>query len=369
MRAPSIDTGTALRLTRIAALVAGCLLFLHACDRTRKVIPLDVWIELGAAAALGVGAMVAAWFEISRTDRGRPDEDEPPEEFVFDSGDRSVRARIAGSGNLVFHGRVEEGPHAGHEWSWTFRPATFDAVRAALGGDGDLIALLDEVVPTLTPEAAADPGGWLRAHGITATYREKGEHPSRITDKLPIFRPTSRRAAERPKPSPPAPAERRPRATDPRVIARRQAAARENEARWSRRAQPDSDPYPSMPLPEHPTLRPPAPGDANYRRPGPDRFVPDRREPSRRHVDEPAPPHEQPRGRWAFDEAPRGGADHRTHTDREPSSPGADQDRRRGAAGPSSAPERWPRTSTPATPYADHPEEEEPSRRRPHRYL
>ncbi|MBF6214351.1 hypothetical protein IU433_28165 [Nocardia puris] len=367
MRAPSIDTGTALRLTRIAALVAGCLLFLHACDRTRKVIPLDVWIELGAAAALGVGAMVTAWFEISRTDRGRPDE--PPEEFVFDSGDRSVRARIAGSGNLVFHGRVEEGPHAGHEWSWTFRPATFDAVRKALGGDGDLIALLDEVVPTLTPEAAADPGGWLRAHGIAATYREKGEHPSRITDKLPIFRPTSRRATERPELSPQAPAERRPRAADPRVIARRQAAARENEARWSRRAQPDGDPHPSMPLPEHPTLRPPAPGDANYRRPGPDRFVPDRREPSRRHVDEPAPPHEQPRGRWAFDEAPRGGADHRTYTDREPSSLGADQDRRRGAAAPSSTPERWPRTSTPATPYADHPEDEEPPRRRPHRYL
>ncbi|MEV0028079.1 hypothetical protein [Nocardia sp. NPDC050793] len=208
MRAPSVDTGTALRLARIAALVVGCLLFLHACERTRRVIPADVWIELAFAAALGVGAMVVAWFEIARAEEldeeedlePAADEDRPVEaldECRIESEERTVRIRIAKSGNLVLHGQ-DHGPHPGHEWSWTFRPETFPAIRAALGGDreSDLIELLEDVVLDAGPEIRDDPGAWLRAHGIAAAYREKGDHPSRVTTKLPIFRVGMRRLPE-----------------------------------------------------------------------------------------------------------------------------------------------------------------------------
>ncbi|MEU2251811.1 hypothetical protein ABZ540_01385 [Nocardia xishanensis] len=208
MRAPSVDTGTALRLARIAALVVGCLLFLHACERTRRVIPADVWLELAIAAALGVGAMVVAWFEIARAeeleeedlelaaDEARPAE--APNECRIESEGRTVRARIAKSGNLVLHGQDHDGFHPGHEWSWTFRPDTFPAIRSALGGDRetDLIELLDDVVLGAGPEIRDDPGAWLRAHGIAAAYREKGDHPSRVTTKLPIFRVGMRRVPE-----------------------------------------------------------------------------------------------------------------------------------------------------------------------------
>ncbi|SNY88546.1 hypothetical protein SAMN04244553_5525 [Nocardia amikacinitolerans] len=208
MRAPTVDTGTALRLARIAALVVGCLLFLHACERTRRVVPTDVWIELALAAALGVAAMVVAWFEIARAEE--LDEAEAPEpagdagpadaprECRIESDGRTVRARIAKSGNLVLHGHDHDGPHPGHEWSWTFRPAVFPAIRAALGGDSesDLIELLEDVVLDSRPEIRDDPGAWLRAHGIAAAYREKGDHPSRVTAKLPIFRVGMRRVPE-----------------------------------------------------------------------------------------------------------------------------------------------------------------------------
>uniref|UniRef100_UPI000AF335AF hypothetical protein n=1 Tax=Nocardia lijiangensis TaxID=299618 RepID=UPI000AF335AF len=209
MRVPSVDTGTALRLARIAALVVGCLLFLHACERTRRVVPTDVWIELTIAAALGVAAMVAAWFEIAHAEELADDEDrEPaddasrpaaaPNECLVESEGRTVRVRIAKSGNLVLHGHDHDGPNPGHEWSWTFRPDTFPALRAALGGDSesDLIELLEDVVLDAGPEIRDDPGAWLRAHGIAAAYREKGDHPSRTTTKLPIFRVGMRRTPE-----------------------------------------------------------------------------------------------------------------------------------------------------------------------------
>ncbi|WP_431956573.1 hypothetical protein [Nocardia lijiangensis] len=209
MRVPSVDTGTALRLARIAALVVGCLLFLHACERTRRVVPTDVWIELTIAAALGVAAMVVAWFEIARAEELADAEDpEPavgaarpavaPNECLIESEGRTVRVRIAKSGNLVLHGHDFDGPNPGHEWSWTFRPDTFPALRAALGGDSesDLIELLEDVALDAGPEIRDDPGAWLRAHGIAAAYREKGDHPSRTTTKLPILRVGMRRAPE-----------------------------------------------------------------------------------------------------------------------------------------------------------------------------
>ncbi|WP_040797456.1 hypothetical protein [Nocardia higoensis] len=200
MRAPSI--GTALRLSRIAALVAACLLFLHACDRTRRLLPTDVWLELAAAALLAAGAMVAAWFEIVRAERIEEAEEleanDPPapraDDLLYDTSTHAIRARIARSGNLVIHGREHGGPYPGHEWSWTFRAETLPAVRNALGGDGDVLELLAEVVPRLDADSRADPGAWLRAHGIAGAYREKGDHPSRTTHKLPILRPGLRRA-------------------------------------------------------------------------------------------------------------------------------------------------------------------------------
>jgi len=202
MRAPSI--GTALRLGRIAALVAACLLFLHACDRTRRLLPIDVWLELAAAALLAAAAMIAAWFEIVRTERIEEAEEleanDPPapraDDFLYDTSTHAIRARIARSGNLVIHGREHGGPYPGHEWSWTFRTDTFPAIRNALGDDGDVLDLLEEVVPRLDADSRADPGAWLRAHGIAGTYREKGDHPSRTTHKLPILRPGLRRATE-----------------------------------------------------------------------------------------------------------------------------------------------------------------------------
>lgn len=202
MRAPSI--GTALRLGRITALVFACLLFLHACDRTRRLLPIDVWLELAAAALLAAGAMIAAWFEIVRAERIEELEaDDPPapraDDLLYDTSTHAIRARIARSGNLVIHGREHGGPRPGHEWSWTFRTDTFPAVRNALGDDGDsgdVLELLAEVVPRLDADGRADPGAWLRAHGIAGTYREKGDHPSRTTHKLPILRPAPRRATD-----------------------------------------------------------------------------------------------------------------------------------------------------------------------------
>ncbi|WP_435593705.1 hypothetical protein [Nocardia sp. bgisy118] len=243
MRAPSVDTGTALRLARIGALVVGCLLFLHACERTRRVIPADVWIELAIAAALGVAAMVVAWFEIVRAEELEDEEDlepaadearraEPPNECRIESGGRTVRARIAKSGNLVLHGHDHDGRHPGHEWSWTFRPETFSAIRAALGGDSesDLIELLEDVVLEAGPEIRDDPGAWLRAHGIAAAYREKGDHPSRVTTKLPIFRVGMRRVPEADR-SAALPRARVTRATDEAAPERaRPATARETVA-------------------------------------------------------------------------------------------------------------------------------------------
>ncbi|WP_067854199.1 hypothetical protein [Nocardia shimofusensis] len=209
MRAPSI--GTALRLGRITALVVACLLFLHACDRTRRLLPTDVWLELVAAALLATGAMIAAWFEIVRAERIEEAEEleanHPPapraDDLLYDTSTHAIRARIARSGNLVIHGREYGGPRPGHEWSWTFRTDTFPAVRTALGGGGDddsdgsdVLELLEEVVPRLDADSRADPGAWLRAHGIAGTYREKGDHPSRTTHKLPILRPGPRRATD-----------------------------------------------------------------------------------------------------------------------------------------------------------------------------
>ncbi|MBF6336066.1 hypothetical protein IU450_09235 [Nocardia abscessus] len=138
--------------------------------------------------------------------RVEPDEDTDPDEvdddeveqithtetgeLVIESSSRTVRAKIARSGDLVVHGRAHGGPHPRSEWKWTFRPETFPAIRAALGGGpGDLLDLLEDTIPWLDAGARHDPGAWLRAHDIPATYQEKGVSATQVTRELPVLQP------------------------------------------------------------------------------------------------------------------------------------------------------------------------------------
>ncbi|WP_280251817.1 hypothetical protein [Nocardia abscessus] len=137
-------------------------------------------------------------------------------ELVIESSSRTVRAKIARSGDLVVHGRAHGGPHPRSEWKWTFQPETFPAIRNALGdGPGDLLDLLEDTIPWLDAGARHDPGAWLRAHDIPATYREKGVSATQVTRELPMLQP-----------GPPLPAHRETRSTqrgaaDPWPLSRR----------------------------------------------------------------------------------------------------------------------------------------------------
>ncbi|MEU7628988.1 hypothetical protein AB0C34_03240 [Nocardia sp. NPDC049220] len=316
MSAPSPGTCTTFRLVRITALVLGCLVFLHACERSTSALLGDVWVEAAIGGGLGVAGLIVGWFEVAlnarladgdaagrgagwddtaepeeapirgnsprrsgpprwddideqdhtvrtgratrprdadeesppvgisarteliawisrtlrigktgrnadepewsaraawnalatRLRRGEPDEDadllehdgidiERTEtgELIIESGGSTIRAKIIRSGDLVFHGRAGSDVHPQWEWKWTFRPDTFPAIRAALGAaPGDLLDLLDlleHTVPQLDPVARHDPGAWLRAHDIVATYREKGVSAAQATRELPALRP------------------------------------------------------------------------------------------------------------------------------------------------------------------------------------
>ncbi|MBF6226833.1 hypothetical protein IU470_17190 [Nocardia abscessus] len=129
-------------------------------------------------------------------------------ELVIESSSRTVRAKIARSGDLVVHGRAHGGPHPRSEWKWTFQPETFPAIRNALGdGPGDLLDLLEDTIPWLDAGARHDPGAWLRAHDIPATYREKGVSATQVTRELPVLQPgrppqPPRAGRSRRKPSP-----------------------------------------------------------------------------------------------------------------------------------------------------------------------
>ncbi|MFF7941250.1 hypothetical protein ACFZC5_16165 [Nocardia gamkensis] len=119
--------------------------------------------------------------QITRTETG---------ELVIESSRRTVRARIGRSGDLVVHGRWHGGAHPPSEWKWTFHPDTFHAIRGALGdGPGDLLDLLEDTIPWLDAGARQDPGAWLRAHDIPATYREKGVNAAQTTRELPVLQP------------------------------------------------------------------------------------------------------------------------------------------------------------------------------------
>ncbi|MFG3614824.1 hypothetical protein [Nocardia sp. NPDC047654] len=119
--------------------------------------------------------------QITRTETG---------ELVIESSRRTVRARIGRSGDLVVHGRWHGSAHPPSEWKWTFHPDAFHAIRSALGdGPGDLLDLLEDTIPWLDAGARQDPGAWLRAHDIPATYREKGVNAARTTRELPVLQP------------------------------------------------------------------------------------------------------------------------------------------------------------------------------------
>ncbi|MFD6156786.1 hypothetical protein ACFWF7_19625 [Nocardia sp. NPDC060256] len=255
MPAPA-GTSTAFRLARIAALVLGSLLFLYACENSKSALLADKWVEVAIAGALLAAGLGAAWFEIKLTDYREDDEDEleaeraenrrdsvgtrrghakgraevrgathgrtsksrwipgilraddsepladraGTREFLVESEGWSMRAKIARSGDLVFHGHDLGGTYPPYEWMWVFHPETFPDIRTALGDDeGEILELLEEVVPQLDRHGRHDPGAWLRTHDIPATYREKGVSATQETRELPIQqpglpRPTPRRA-------------------------------------------------------------------------------------------------------------------------------------------------------------------------------
>ncbi|MFF3225487.1 hypothetical protein ACFYV7_22025 [Nocardia suismassiliense] len=250
MPAPA-GTSTAFRLARIALLLLGSLLFLYACENSKSALLADKWVEVAIAGTLLAAGLGAAWFEVKLTDYLDEDEDEPQavraesrrgraemreprtkaravakghagvkgralakgraiakghalakgravagkehaenREFLVESEGWSMRAKIARSGDLIFHGHDLGGTYPAYEWMWIFHPDTFPEIRAALGDDeGEILELLEEVVPQLDRHGRHDPGAWLRAHGIPATYREKGVSATQETRELPVLQP------------------------------------------------------------------------------------------------------------------------------------------------------------------------------------
>ncbi|QBS40441.1 hypothetical protein [Nocardia sp. CS682] len=250
MPAPA-GTSTAFRLARIALLLLGSLLFLYACENSKSALLADKWVEVAIAGTLLAAGLGAAWFEVKLTDYLDEDADEiqsvraesrsgraemrggrakdravakdpavatsrarakgrtgahglagarsragagkdraENREFLVESEGWSMRAKIARSGDLIFHGHDLGGTYPAYEWMWIFHPDTFPEIRAALGDDeGEILELLEEVVPQLDRHGRHDPGAWLRAHDIPATYREKGVSATQETRELPILQP------------------------------------------------------------------------------------------------------------------------------------------------------------------------------------
>ncbi|MFI9407433.1 hypothetical protein [Nocardia sp. NPDC052316] len=244
MPAPA-GTSTAFRLARIALLLLGSLLFLYACENSKSALLADKWVEVAIAGTLLAAGLGVAWFEVKLTDYLDEDADEirpvraesrtgraevrggrandravtkdragtkrrtgahgragakgrsvagkdraENREFLVESEGWSMRAKIARSGDLIFHGHDLGGTYSAYEWMWIFHPDTFSEIRAALGDDeGEILELLEEVVPQLDRHGRHDPGAWLRAHDIPATYREKGVSATQETRELPILQP------------------------------------------------------------------------------------------------------------------------------------------------------------------------------------
>lgn len=178
---------TTLRLSRIATLVAGSLVFLYACEVSRKSDLSDVWVQVAVAAVLALTGLTTAWFEVKAADHAATRARTDIRGFLIESDGITVRARITRSGDLVFHGHDTSGTYPAYEWDWAFRATTFPAIRTALGGGrGDLLDLLEHTVPDLDRQDRHDPGAWLHNQGIPAAFRERGDTSHRITRELPV---------------------------------------------------------------------------------------------------------------------------------------------------------------------------------------
>ncbi|WP_433201975.1 hypothetical protein ACQP1G_11340 [Nocardia sp. CA-107356] len=211
---------TTLRLTRIATLVVGSLVFLYACEASRKSDLSDVWIQVAIAAGLAMTGLTTAWFEVRAAGHAATRARTEIRGFLIESEDLSVRARITRSGDLVFHGHDSGGTDAAYEWDWAFRATTFPAIRAALGGKGDLLDLLERTVPHLDRQDRYDPGAWLHDQGIPAAFRERGDSSTRITRVLPVIKPEAELAHH----DPDAPPSRESTGAQEHVSARHNAA-------------------------------------------------------------------------------------------------------------------------------------------------
>ncbi len=127
-------------------------------------------------------------------------------EFLVESEGWSMRAKLGRSGDLLFHGHDRGGTYPAYEWMWIFHPDTFPAIRDALGDpEGDILDLLEDVVPQLDRHGRHDPGAWLRAHDIPATYREKGVSSTQDTREIPLLVPGLPRLVPPERPHDPAP--------------------------------------------------------------------------------------------------------------------------------------------------------------------
>ncbi|WP_330229369.1 hypothetical protein OHA40_25330 [Nocardia sp. NBC_00508] len=222
-------------------------------------------LRIGRSGAEDERPLLSTWNAVTKWTRREPDEDADLEEhdeieqitrteageLVIESSTRTIRVKIARSGDLVVHGRATSGPHRRSEWRWSFQPDVFPGIRAALGDrSGDLLDLLEETIPWLDVGARHDPGAWLRAHDIPATYREKGVSASEVTRELPVLR------LGRP-PQPPRPGKRHSQSPEnaPRTRHPRTASAETPDVRDTRfparRESPSATARAAGPLPSH----------------------------------------------------------------------------------------------------------------------
>ncbi|QIS05246.1 hypothetical protein F5X71_25645 [Nocardia brasiliensis] len=162
-------------------------------DRADDVESPTVAARMRTAGYRGAGTESEKWWKPGRSGA---EQDQPrtaraeTKEFLVESGGWSMRAKIGRSGDLLFHGHDRGGTYPAYEWMWIFHPDTFPAIRDALGDpEGDILELLEEVVPQLDRHGRHDPGAWLRAHSIPAAYREKGVSATQDTREIPLLVP------------------------------------------------------------------------------------------------------------------------------------------------------------------------------------
>ncbi|WP_338764511.1 hypothetical protein V7968_39145 [Nocardia vulneris] len=148
-------------------------------------------IRAAGRKASGLGS--ESWWKPGRSGADRDevrDERSETHEFLVESEGWSMRAKLGRSGDLIFHGHDRGGTYPAYEWMWIFHADTFPAIRDALGDPaGEILDLLEDVVPQLDRHGRHDPGAWLRAHDIPATYREKGVSATQDTREIPLLVP------------------------------------------------------------------------------------------------------------------------------------------------------------------------------------